>query len=90
MLPQPGDCQVGVSGVRCQVGAITILTFSGSDLAAIQAVNEVKEEIVVIGQDERDVGVTDSSQWWEEERAVEELLVHPDCNPGQSHLYSLL
>ena len=36
---------------------------------------------MVIGQDEKDVGGTDSSQWWEEERSVEELLLHPDCDP---------
>ena len=40
-------------------------------------------EIVVIGQDERNVGTTDPSQWWEEQRAVQELLVHPLCHPGK-------
>ena len=59
-------------------------------MAAIQALNDGKEEIVVIGQDEKDVGGTDSSQWWEEERSVEELLLHPDCEPDTAPQYCVV
>ena len=62
-------------------------TASGADEAAIQALNAKAGEIVVIGQDERNVGSTDPSQWWEEQRSVQELLVHPLCHPGEIRVY---
>ena len=40
---------------------------SGSDQDAVEALNAKAGEIVVIGQDERNVGSTDPSQWWEEQ-----------------------
>ena len=58
-------------------------TATGSDLEAVEALNAKADEIVVIGQDERNVGSTEPSQWWEEQRSVEELLVHPLCHPGR-------
>ena len=58
-------------------------TASGTDQAAIEALNAKAGEIVVIGQDEKNVGSTDPSQWWEEQRSVQELLVHPLCHPGK-------
>ena len=60
---------------------------SSDDLAAL---NNNKENIVVIGQDEKNVGEVRENEWWEEERPVEEVLVHPDCDPVNTPQYCVL
>ena len=54
------------------------------------ALNNNKENIVVIGQDEKNVGEVRENEWWEEERPVEEVLVHPDCDPVNTPQYCVL
>lgn len=86
--------RIVITVTKCFPSLQTSTSPSSEDIANL---NNLKTEIVVIGQDEKvsnikvavdlfilsqNVGVTSSSDWHEEQRAVEELLVHPDCHPG--------
>jgi len=57
---------------------------SGKDTAAVAALNDNKDLIVVVGQDEQGVGVVDTGHFWEEKRGVAEIIMNPDCDPVSS------
>jgi len=57
---------------------------SGASSEEVTALNADKENIIVIGQDERNVGSVAANEWFEEQRPVEEILMHPDCNPDSA------
>lgn len=73
----------------------------GEDNSSVLELNQQLDLIKVIGQDElvvplssshlfptcQDVGRTDpEADWWEEERAVAQILLHPNCDSGQKCL----
>eukprot|EP00090_Calanus_glacialis_P021303 TRINITY_DN32878_c0_g1_i1.p1 TRINITY_DN32878_c0_g1~~TRINITY_DN32878_c0_g1_i1.p1 ORF type:complete len:846 (+),score=251.22 TRINITY_DN32878_c0_g1_i1:28-2565(+) len=63
---------------------------SGKDTDAVAALNDKKDLIVVVGQDEQGIGVVDPAHYWEEERGVEEIIMNPDCDPVSSPQFCVL
>jgi len=51
----------------------------GTDSGLVADLNTRVKKIFVIGQDDKNIGV--SSGYWEEKRSVKEIRLHPDCNP---------
>ena len=62
---------------------MNICYISGKDTDAVAALNDKKDLIVVVGQDEQGIGVVDPAHYWEEERGVAEIIMNPDCDPGK-------
>jgi len=56
----------------------------------VAALNDKKDLIVVIGQDEQGIGSVAPAHYWEEQRSVAEVILHPDCDPVSSPQFCLL
>jgi len=62
----------------------------GENNASILELNKRLNLVKVIGQDELNVGGTDANHWWEEERSVAEILIHPNCDSVTAPQYCVL